>query len=118
MFTHRWHLEVLAGSGPLDSTPVRLAGGGTGSPAWTQLLADATGLAVEVTEAPEAGALGAAMLAGVGTAVFADPDAAVAACVRVIRRQEPRAEVTEVLDARYRRWVDTIRALQSVPESG
>lgn len=118
VFTHRWHLEVLAGSGPLDSTPVRLAGGGTGSPAWTQLLADATGLAVEVTEAPEAGALGAAMLAGVGTAVFADPDAAVAACVRVIRRQEPRAEVTEVLDARYRRWVDTIRALQSVPESG
>ena len=116
VFTHRWHLELLAGSGTMTTAPVRLAGGGTRSPAWTQLLADATGLSVEVAEAPEAGALGAAMLAGIGTGVFADPDAAIAACVRVVRRQHPNDEVTELLDARYQRWLDTVSALQGVPQ--
>ncbi len=115
VFTHRRHLELLARSGPLTSTPVRLAGGGTRSPAWTQLLADATGLTVEVAAAPEAGALGAAMLAGIGVEVFVDHDAAVAACVRVVRRQHPRDDATELLNLRYRRWLDTVAALQNVP---
>ena len=66
VFTHRYHLEALIPAGPIDTRPVRLAGGGTRSEAWTQLFADATGLSVQVTDAVESGARGAAMLAGVG----------------------------------------------------
>ena len=114
VFTHRYHLEALRGAGPIDLRPVRLAGGGTRSTGWTQLLADATGLSVEVTDAVESGARGAAMLAGVGAGVFADVDQAAAACVSVVRTQHPDSDRKPLLDDRYTRWTATTTALQSV----
>ncbi len=114
VFTHRYHLEALENAGPIDTRPVRLAGGGSRSAAWTQLFADATGLSVEVTDAVEAGARGSAMLAGVGAGVFADIDQAAQACVTVVRTQHPRPERKPLLDSRYRIWSATVAALQSV----
>jgi L-xylulokinase len=113
VFTHRYHLEALRGAGPIDTRPVRLAGGGARSAAWTQLFADATGLSVEVTDAVEAGARGAAMLAGVGAGVFGDVDQAARACVTVVRTQHPRPERKPLLDMRYRTWSRTSAALQA-----
>lgn len=113
VFTHRFHLESLRAAGAIDVRPVRLAGGGTRSIGWTQLLADATGLSVEVTDAVESGARGAAMLAGVGAGVFADVDSAAAACVSVVRVQHPRPERKALLDSRYGRWTAVTSALQS-----
>nr|WP_269452193.1 FGGY-family carbohydrate kinase [Tessaracoccus coleopterorum] len=43
---------------------LRVFGGGTRSPAWTQLLADTTGVPLETLANPEAAAAGAAILAG------------------------------------------------------
>lgn len=117
VFTHRYHLEALRESGAMGGRPVRLAGGGTRSPGWTQLLADATGLSVEVTDAVESGARGAAMLAGVGAGVFGDVDTAAAACVSVVRVQHPRPERALVLDRRYARWTAITSALQSAAGS-
>lgn len=114
VFTHRYHLEALKPAGQIDLRPVRLAGGGTRSADWTQLFADATGLSVEVTDAIESGARGAAMLAGVGAGVFADVDQAAQACVTVIRTQHPRLDRQPLLDERYRTWAATATALQSV----
>ncbi len=114
VFTHRYHLEALTGAGPIDTRPVRLAGGGTRSIGWTQLLADVTGLRVEVTDAVESGARGAAMLAGVGAGIFADVDQAADACVTVVREHHPRPERKALLDNRYHNWTATARALQSV----
>ena len=114
VFTHRYHLEALTGAGPIDTRPVRLAGGGTRSAGWTALLSDATGLSVEVTDAVESGARGAAMLAGVGVGVFGDVDQAAAACVTVVRTQYPRLERKPLLDSRYDRWTRTAAAMQSV----
>ncbi len=114
VYTHRYHLEALAGAGPIDVRPVRLAGGGTRSAGWTALLSDATGLSVEVTDAVESGARGAAMLAGVGVGVFGNVDEAAAACVTVVRIQHPRMERKAMLDNRYGHWVGTAAALQSV----
>ncbi len=114
VFTHRYHLEALKGAGRIDLRPVRLAGGGTRSAGWTQMLADATGLSVEVTDAVESGARGAAMLAGVGSGVFGTVDEAADACVRVVRVQHPHAGRRPLLDDRYHRWTATASALQSV----
>ncbi len=113
VFTHRYHLESLPGAGAIDARPVRLAGGGARSTGWTQLFADATGLSVEVTDAVESGARGAAMLAGVGAGVFADVDSAAAACVSVVRIQHPRPERKALMDRRYARWTAVTSALQS-----
>ncbi|MFI5958758.1 FGGY-family carbohydrate kinase [Cryptosporangium sp. NPDC051539] len=109
VFNHRWHVEALGSSFPLVGA-ARLCGGGARSAAWSQLLADALGLPVEVTDAAEAGARGAAMLAGAGVGAFADLGAAVDACVRVVRRHEP----TRSLDARYGRYLATAEALATL----
>ncbi len=115
VFTHRFHLDALRQAGSIESRPVRLAGGGSRSREWTQLFSDATGLSVEVTDAIESGARGAAMLAGVGVGVFTDVDQAAEACVTVVRTQHPRLERKPLLDTRYHRWNATVAALQTVP---
>lgn len=117
VFTHRYHLEALIGAGPIDTRPVRLAGGGTRSAEWTQLFADATGLSVQVTDAVESGARGSAMLAGVGVGIFTDVDQAADACVTVVRTQHPRPERKSRLDQRYHQWTRIAIALQSAATS-
>lgn len=106
VFNHRWHVAALGSSFPLVGA-ARLCGGGARSEPWSQLLADALDLPVEITDATEAGARGAAMLAGVGVGVYDDLRAAVDTCVRVVRRHEPRRD----LDARYARYVAVSEAL-------
>lgn len=58
-------LGVVAVQGSGDPLPdvVPLVGGGTHDPAFRQLLADATGLTLAVTDAPDAAVVGAALLA-------------------------------------------------------
>jgi L-xylulokinase len=110
VFNHRWHVEALGSRFPLIGA-VRLCGGGARSIYWSQLLADALGLPVEVTDTAEAGARGAAMLAGVGVSAYRDLQNAVDACVRVVRTHEPDAACNEVLDARYARYLTAATAL-------
>ncbi len=70
---------------------IRLMGGGARSDTWRQIIADVTGLTVERTEAGDA-SFGAALVAGVGTSVFASPEDAVAKCVRLLDRTTPDAQ--------------------------
>jgi xylulokinase len=51
---------------------VRVSGGGSKSDFWTQIRADVTGRKFIKMRELETGCLGAAMLAGIGTGVFAD----------------------------------------------
>jgi xylulokinase len=61
---------------------IRLMGGGARSATWRQIIANVTGLTVEVMENADA-SFGAALVAGIGVGVFASPEDAVAKCVRV-----------------------------------
>jgi len=105
VFSHRTHLDALRSQFPLAG-PARLCGGGARSTQWSQLLADATCLDLEITDSDEAGARGAAVLAGLGIGWFASIDEAVDATVRVARRHEatPSAE----LDGRYHAYLDLV----------
>lgn len=105
VFSHRTHLDALRSQFPLTS-PARLCGGGARSPQWSQLLADATGLDVEITDSAEAGAWGAAVLAGLGIGWYASLEEAVHATVRIARRHHatPSAE----LDDRYHGYLDLV----------
>jgi L-xylulokinase len=71
-----------------------------------------------VTDADEAGARGAALLAGVGTGVYADLDDAVARTVRVVSRQEPDPAAVAALDRRYRRYLRAVTALATLDGDG
>ena len=63
----------------LAADEIRVVGGGARSRLWLQMKADVTGRRVRVLDTDEATALGAAMLAGVGSGTFRDLDEAVAA---------------------------------------
>ena len=94
----------------------RTSGGGARSRWWMQLKADLTGVPVEVTADAEAGALGAAMLAGMGAGVFASMEEAARVRLRTTRRHQPdparAARYAERLEA-HRRLVPTLLAVRS-----
>lgn len=70
----------------------RVVGGGSRSEAWVALLADVFGLPFTRTEENEAGALGAAIIAGVGSGQFADFREGAEALVRLTDTVEPDPE--------------------------
>jgi xylulokinase len=89
----------------------RVSGGGARSDLWLRILASVLGLPLETTESAEGSAFGAALLAGVRGAVFADADDAVASCVRVQRRIDPEWDYGDGY-RRFRQLYPTLRPLE------
>ncbi len=113
VFEHRRHVEVLAAAG-LSFEAAVMSGGGARSPHWPQMMADCLGLPITVSEGEETGALGAAIAAGVGSGVFADLEAGVAAMTRVRQVYEPAAAEKPRYDDRYRTYLDLVDAMMPV----
>lgn len=80
---------------------VRLGGGGARSALWRQIQADVYGHEIEVVEAEEGAAYGAALLAGVGARMWASVDEACVSVVRVAKRVRPDAEAVATLNKNY-----------------
>ncbi|HYL83990.1 MAG TPA: xylulokinase, partial [Candidatus Angelobacter sp.] len=80
---------------------IRLGGGGARSPLWRQIQADVYGHSVELVEAEEGAAYGAALLAGVGAGAWPTVDAACAAAVRVASRVDPQPAAVSTLNESY-----------------
>ncbi len=110
VFNHRFHCDALRSAFP--ATRAGLTGGGTARERPARLFADALGLPVEVPEAAEIVALGAALVAGVGVGIHASlEDAARCAC-RVAARYEPDRERQARLATRYDRYCAAAEALR------
>lgn len=84
-------LDALRRRG-IEAQLVRATGGGSRNAWWMQLMADLTGIPVEVVAQEEPGAFGAAILAGVGAGIYGSVSYAVAELVSVARRFEPDRE--------------------------
>jgi len=80
---------------------IRLGGGGARSPLWRQIQADVYGHEVEIVEAEEGAAYGAAILAGVGAGAWKSVDEACAAVVRVATTVKAQPEAVKVMNAGY-----------------
>lgn len=80
---------------------LRVMGGGSQSRLWNQIKADVTGLPVAVPATPETAALGAALLALVGLNVYATPEEACVAAVKIRERYEPQPEHRAIYDDSY-----------------
>ncbi len=108
-------LESAETDSGLPVGALRVDGGMTANPVFTQALADACGRPVEVAPVLEATTLGAAFLAGMATGVWAGEDDVAAAWV-------PRVEVLPVRSdaeraATRERWLDArSRSEGAVPE--
>lgn len=109
-FNHKTHVDALRDAFEFRG-PVRVCGGGARSPEWTQLLADVLDLRVEVTDSNEAGARGAAMLAGVGTGQLTDFRQAADRWVHVIRGHDPRPSPAHAAADRHRRYLAAVQAV-------
>jgi L-xylulokinase len=102
-YSHRAHVEKLRAQG-LRFRVARLAGGATRSPFWCQLFADVLGIRIEVPAVAEPGALGAALIAGVGAGIWPTLAEAQRATVRVDRTFEPHAPTREFHHRAYARF--------------
>lgn len=67
-----WMAEAFPTAPSADG--VKLSGGAARSPLWCQILADVLGLPVRVPEIADLACVGAAIQAGVGCGVYADPE--------------------------------------------
>jgi xylulokinase len=97
-------------------TKIRLGGGGARSNVWRQIQADVYAHEVELVEAEEGAAYGAAILAGVGGRHWNTVDEACDAIVRVAARVAPRADASKVMQksyAVYRRIYPALRSINS-----
>ena len=84
---------------PVDR--IRLGGGGARSVLWRQIQADVYGRAVEVVQAEEGAAYGAAILAGTGARHWQSVDEACDAVVETAHKIQPDAKSSAILDAAY-----------------
>ncbi len=96
---------------------IRLGGGGARGELWRQIQADVYGHPVELLEAEEGGAFGAALLAGTGIGVWPSVEAACATTVRVA--ETIATKDSAVMDegyGRYRRIYPALKQLLVVSD--
>jgi xylulokinase len=103
-----WDLVAASGAAPAAG---RLSGGGARSGLWRAIVAAVLDLPLERTASDAGAAYGAALLGGVAGGVFADPAAAVAACVRVADRTEPDPELVAAYAGQRASFSDLYPAL-------
>jgi xylulokinase len=93
---------------------IRLGGGGARSALWRQIQADVYGHEVEIVEAEEGAAYGAAILAGVGAAHWPSVDAACNSVIRVTQRVAAQADVASRMSESYAAYRRVYPATRSI----
>lgn len=103
-FSARLAFEALERAAGLRPVVLRAGGGGFRPETWAQIRADALGRRIERVAGSDPGAIGAAVMAGVGAGLLPDLARATAALVRVERVFEPRPEAQARADRRFALW--------------
>jgi len=96
-------VESLPPTG-IEITDFRAVGGGSKSDAWVQVCADILGRPLVRPRITEAGALGAAIIAGVGCEVFSSYEAGVEAMVSLERTFEPDPQKQKLYESRFEKY--------------
>jgi len=85
----------------IEMSDIRAVGGGSKSDAWIQICADILNRSFSRPRLTEAGALGAAILAGVGSGAYSSVAEGVEAAVKIERQFEPDPDMTKPYAARF-----------------
>jgi xylulokinase len=93
---------------------IRLGGGGARSSLWRQIQADVYGHEIEIVEAEEGAAYGAAILAGVGVKCWSSVDQACDAIVRVAKRVPCVAQNAQHMKDGYQIYKRIYPALRTI----
>jgi L-xylulokinase len=109
VFNHKMHVDAL--TSVFSISDAWLTGGGSRSQVWCQMFADALGMPVSVSASGEAGALGAAVCAGVGVGLFPTLESGVDQMVHVAATYEPTSAGGASLRDGYEKYRKLIRTL-------
>lgn len=97
----------------IEPTQIVVSGGGGQNQHWHQILADVTGLEVSIVDGGHGAAFGAALLAGVGSAVFQNIRDASSRCIRLRPAAEPRSATRTTYDTSYAVFCELYSELRS-----
>ncbi len=97
---------------PVES--IRLGGGGARGPLWRQIQADVYGMTVELIEAEEGAAYGAALLAGVGCGIWTSVDQACDSAVKVAGPVTPDPRHSARMERHYGAYRKLYPALKPI----
>ena len=100
-----------------DAQRIVVAGGATNSPLWLQIHADTLNTPIELTEVPDAPALGCAILAACGAGHFGSIEEGAKAMVRTSRTIEPDPEQNAAYEAIYPHYQALYGALKDVRDA-
>lgn len=103
-FSVRWAFEALQSSAGRSIETVRISGGGSQSDIWCQIRADVLDMRLERAAVPAAAALGAAILAGVGSGTFPALAPAIRQLVRYDREFLPDRGRRTLYDDRFEHY--------------
>ena len=110
-FALRDSIEIMKSLGA-KLEQVRLVAGGAKSPFWRQVVADIFGLQIAIPQNTEGAAMGAAILAGVGTGVFGDFFETTERILPVAMRVDPDPKQHEQYNEIYSHFVRLYPALK------
>jgi xylulokinase len=111
-FSARLALEAVERSGGVRVARLKLGGGGAASAVWNRIRADALGRPLVKIAAPEAGASGALVMAGVASGLQGDLVAATRALVTTDGQFDPDPARAAIADDRFARYRDLYGALR------
>ncbi|MBB6729604.1 xylulokinase [Cohnella zeiphila] len=106
----RDNLELLERAG-IPVRELRIGGGGSRNPVWCRMVGNVAGKPASLIGNRDASALGAAMLAGIGTGCYASAEDAVAQAVRLTQRLEPEPDAAGRYDEMYPDYQEVCRSL-------
>jgi xylulokinase len=113
-FSARWAFQALQKSSGRTVSLANISGGGARSDTWCQIRADALGFALQRAAVPEPAALGAALLAGLGTETMSSMGEAVRQLVRFDRAFEPQAARRAYYDEQFGHFQALYDALRPI----
>lgn len=109
-FDIRTVIELLSGT-TIDC--VRVSSGGANIDTWLQIIADVTGVLVEVVAEKEVSAIGAAVIAASGSGICGRLLDTVKQVVRVRQTYLPRKQFAELWDKRYLRYNKALQLVRA-----
>jgi len=98
------NLEKIKAFTALEINEIVFAGGASKGVLWCQILSDVTGCTIKIPKVTEATALGAAMAAGVGTAIYESMAQAAQSLVTWDKEYTPNDEITMKYNAIKEQW--------------
>ncbi|MBR3691830.1 MAG: xylulokinase [Clostridia bacterium] len=104
-------LSIIRGMG-IPTREIRASGGGGRSPLWRQMQADIFGKPIHTISSPEGPALGVALLAGVGTGVYASVPEACEASIRKVGCEKPNAAAKAAYKPYYALYKNLYKSLR------